>query len=845
MANKTAKKGLRLELENSVRHLRYSSRRLRRDPLFTIIVTLTLTLGVGCNAAIFSVMRTLLLRALPVPHPEQLIRIALNLSGREIPLSGPMFDALRSYEGAIPEMMAWAPFETFLDENGRSQSIDGALISGNGFSVLRLQPALGRLLNISDDTPGGGPDGYAGVISARFWRRHFGGSPSVLKQRMVINGVPVTIVGVMPPKFGGMVIGSSPDIVLPLEFEVRASGRFSQRHFAGSTWLMVFGRRDANLSLSKAAAQLQSLAPAVLRQAVATLPAATQNELLSQLRLVIYSGRTGTAGEENFRGENLRDLYKRPILAVQALACLLLFLCIGNLIVLQFARTGVRQREFAISSSLGAGRSQIWPNMVADSVLLGVLGGITAIAIGRLLNSALAAFLARQQENWLMEAGPDWTVISIIFVTTTACTLFSSIVPTLLNYRGDLAGLLKPGSRTTAAGGRGISTGQLLIPLQVSLCMVLLVAAGLFMSTVLRLLAVPMGFDPNGVLLFPFNVRPDSTTMAHEKMVETKVIQRLRSTHWASAASSLDVVPVGGGSPTTEVRSTGAQPKIDRQTPINAIGPDYLKVMHIRLLQGREFRANDTLNSPPVCMVSRSAAQYFFPRESTFGRRLLMPPPRSPSVPPSCEVVGVTEDTKFNDLRATFPRLIYIDAAQSPFPVHYIVVRSKNVEATANEFGQIMHQESPATRVSEPKLFTDQIRNTIGSERLLGAVGSLFAALAVLLTGVGLYGFLSWSVVRRTSEIGIRMAIGADARTVVLMISRQTFVLVAIGVTVGAIASYLLTRFATAMLYGTSATDPVILSSAVAILLALSVLATWLPARHAALLEPSLALRNE
>ncbi len=833
-------------LENLARDVKYASRSLRRDRVFAVIAAVTLMLGVGANAAVFGIVHGLLYRSLRVPHPEQLVRIGLALSGEDIPLSGPMFDALRNHPEAIPEAMAWAPYEMFLEENNSSQPIDGALLSGNGFSLLRLEPELGRLLNTTDDVPGGGPGGFAAVISDRLWRTHFGGSSSVLNQKLVVNGIPVTIAGVMPSTFKGMVIGSSPDVVLPLEFEVRAGGASSQRHFAGSTWLTVFGRRNRDVPLATAASRLQALAPSIVREGLITLPAPAQNDLLPRLTLRTYPGGNGGSEAVSFRGGSLRDLYRRPVLATHGLACFLLLLCIVNLIALQFARSNARKHEFAIRASLGAKSSRIWMQLLIENAFIGAMGAIMALLVGYVLNSALAGFLAGQQEYWLLNTTLDTTVVVATLVVGVGCMVLSGVTPAISCKLPNLADVMKPNrSRSSAARPRSGRIERLMIPLQVSVSMILLVAAGLFLSTVFRLLTVPMGFDSRGVVLFPFNAKFEPTAMARQKMVEMKVIESLRSTPGVSAASVLDVAPVGGGLPDTSVQTAGTVARMAPQSPINGIGPGYLAVMRTRLMEGREFRATDTPNSPPVCMVSISAAHYFFPGMSPVGRHLVMPSPRSPSVPSECEVVGVTEDSKYNDLRAEFPRLTYINAAQTRFPVHYIAVRTTNVQETAREFNQIIHQESPEIRVSSPKLLTDQIRNTIGRERLMGAFSSLFAILALLVTAVGLYGFLTWRVVSRTSEIGIRMALGAQERAIVWMISRETLLLLAIGVGFGAVASYFLTKLATSMLYATTPADPRVFCGAIITLFLLGVSATWIPARRAALLEPMLALRSE
>lgn len=836
--------GLGLELIG--KDLLYGIRKLRNDYLFTLISVITLTLGLGTNAALFNLIYKLEFRSLPVPHPEELFRIGLDFSGRDIPLSGPLFDALQRHRDKIPGTMAWTTFGTFLQANDRSQSLDGALISGNGFSVLRLQPELGRLLKPFDDVPGGGPGGFTAVISDRLWKSHFDRSSSVLSRRLLVNGISVAIVGVMPPKFTGMVVGSSPDIVLPLEFEAKANGALSQRHFAGATWLMVFGRRKTGVPFASVDGRVQILAPAIIHEGLETLPASDQNDLLPHLKLRLYPGYNGTSGELSYHDGGLRDLYKKPLLAMQSLACFLLLLCVINLMALQVARNKAREQEFAIRTSLGARRVRIWSQLILENLLLGVTGSILSIVFAYILQSGLARFLASQQEYWLsLDTTTDTTVTLTVLWVGTSCMLFAGVIPAIYStsagFTDAFRGSLVRGSMANTTITR---IERFLIPLQVSLCMILLVSGGLFLSTVLKLLTVPMGFDPKNVVLFSFDSGSDKDALARKKLVQQRVVERLRSTHGVSAAAVLDVAPIGGGMATTPVRSTESGGRTDRNLAINGVGPSFLTVMHTRLLQGREFRSTDALNSPPVCMLTISAAKYFFPSVSPLGQHLGLLPPRPPLSSPECEVIGVTEDSKYNDLRAIAPRLLYVNVAQSPFPVHYIIARTSNLRETTLEFERIMHQESPGSRMTEPKLLSDQIRNSMGRERLLGLLSIVFAVLATLVTGVGLYGFLSWSVVQRTSEIGIRMALGADPRAVFWMIGKQTLRLLAAGVVVGAIGSYLIAQLARSMLYATAATDPIVFSAAVVIVLILGLFATWIPARRAAFLEPIYALRR-
>jgi predicted permease len=820
-------------LENLVRDLRYATRMLRRDRAFTLIAVVTLTLGIGANAAVFSVMRALLFRSLPVPYPDRLMRIGLAFSGEEVLFPGPVFDALKEHRNGFPEVMAWAQFDTFLEQKESSQRVNVAVMSGNGFSVLGLQPQAGRLLTAEDDKRGGGPNGFAAVISDHFWRSHFGGSSASLPRKLVVGHVPVIIVGVTPPKFEGLVIGDAPDLVLPLEYEVRANGAFSQRHFFGSTWLNVFGRRNESDTFARAADQLQAIAPGVLKESI---PPQFQSQLLPQLSLKLHPGYNGAAGESSFHGPTFRDLYRRPLFLVQGLVCFLLLLCIVNLTALQFARRKARENEFAIRASLGASRSRLITQIIIENTLIGSAGGFLGLAAGYLLSGILGSFLASRR--WLLYTHPDSTVIWAVLTGGAVCMVVSGLAPLLFQKQPNLRKQKSP----TAEGGK--KGGRLLIPLQVSVCMVLLVSAGLFLSTLSRLTNAPLGFDPHGVILFPFAGGGDPDAMARNRAAELRLLERLRSSPAVTAAAVLDEPPIAGGLATTAVQAQGGS-RIDRETPLSGVGPGYLEVMRTRLLFGREFRGSDTQNSPPVCMVSLSAARFFFHGVSALGKSLTMPEPRSPSVPPQCEVVGITEDSRHHDLRAASRRLIYIDMAQSRFPVSYIAVRSNNTAEATREFAQLAHRQLPGADFFPPALLTELIRSSIGRERLLGAVSGFFAALALLVTGVGLYGFLAWNVVRRTGEIGIRVALGADQGAVLWMIAGETFLLLSMGVVLGTVAAYFLTRLAESLLYATSPTDPVIFCGAVIGLLVLGVLAAAIPTRRAALLEPMVALRNE
>lgn len=612
----------KLWFENIARDIRHTGRRLRRDPAFVLLASLILALSVGANAAVFAVLETLLFQPLPVPHPEQLIRITSSLSGEDAPLSGPIFDALRQRGRAIAEITAWAPYQTFLQDRDRSERVEGALASGNSFSVLHLRPQVGRLLKPTDDVLGGSEGAFAAVISDSFWKRRYGGSLTVLNRQMTINGIPVVIVGVLPPKFHGMLIGSSVDVVLPLEFEVAASGPLSHPHFAGSTWLMVFGRRNSGVSLAAATIQLRVLSPAILREGLATLPASTQNEFLPRLTLAIYDGKTGGAGQAGSSGGNLREVYKNPLLAVQALSLFLLLLCIANLTALQFSRSKAREREFAISESLGAPRSRIWSQLLIESALIGIVGGVAALAVSYALDSALGRLLADQMEEWLPARVPNSIVIVSAVGFAIGSMALCNVVIGLSLKRANLAEVLSRSNfRTLTYTKSGILNWQILIPLQISVCMILLVAAGLFLGTLSKLLTSPMGFDPNGVVLFPFSAGHNRIPPAKQKAMEIRILDRLRAAPGVSSAALLDIAPIGGGHATTTVKSTGKLSIVDPQCAINAIGPGYLEVMRTQLLQGREFQPTDTAKSIPVCMLTRSAAKYFFPNLSALGKR--------------------------------------------------------------------------------------------------------------------------------------------------------------------------------------------------------------------------------
>lgn len=818
-------------MNSLLKDLRFGFRMLLKTPGLTVIAIITLALGIGANTAVFSLTYALLLRPLPVPDANRLVLITYDKPGGQLGLSGPMLEELKKRQQVFSGMLAWRPMELTQVENGEGRAITGALVSGDGLGTLGIRPALGRVLVSDDDRPGGGPDGWAALISYRYWRQHFNADAGVLGKVLSIEGMTVRVVGVTPADFEGVEAGTKPDIVLPLQFEVAMHGEHAMLKVPGALWLTVIGRLKPGMSLGQAKADIERIGSQVLD---ATLTPPLRN--LGMFKERSLQASPGAAGRSY-----LRVRYKTPVLVLQALVGLILLITCANLAGLLSARAASRRREFAIRRALGASQPRLLQQFLLETVLLVVAGTGLALLVADYGRHALIAALIKRS---LAEPTLDRSVFAITAAASALAALLGSVLPALHTLHLHTADELKESRQQTQTFDRA-RVGRSLIAAQAAVSVILLVAAGLFASTLYRLLAINPGFRTQGLLVAPTDFRRRPETGAELIGLYERILERLNTTPGITLATAERFPLIAGWISSTFTKSVLPDGTVreSQDTSFNAVGAHYFAAMGTQMLAGRNFQPGDR-SAHPVCILNASAAKYFFPGRMAVGSYLTSSVSRKAV---QYEVVGVVEDTKYRSLREPSPPMIYTPFMQAEEDDRglYLLVRANDTAQAALAVRRALQELAPGTPLLPAITMREQVNESIGQERVLAMLSGFFAALGLLLTAIGLYGLLAFQVTRRTTEIGIRMALGAQRTAVIGMVVREAMLLVGAGVVVGLGAAVGASRLISSLLYGTKATNPTIYAAGLVVMITIAMVAAWRPARRAASTDPMEALRAE
>lgn len=819
--------------------LRYGLRTLRNSPGFTVVALLTLALGIGANTTVFSLTYAVMLRALPVQQPDRLVLISYDNKGRDLGISEPLFDDLQRQQTFFSGLFLWHDTALTLTENGDSRMIQGALLSGSAFDVLGVKPYLGRGITPADDQKGGGPNGWTAVLSYAFWQAHFHSDPQVLGRSLTLEGVPFTIIGIMPAHFESVVVGSPPDVILPQRFDRILMGEPS----SGSMFYVAMARLKAGATLRQASAQVEALSPAII----------AENDSMFILRRGFFAGGKLTATDGKY-GRRAGNSLQEPLLVLQGLVGVVLLICCANIAGLLGARMAARRHELAVRSALGASRTRLLRQLGVEALLLCAAGAGASILLAEWSAPLLLRALLPKASNlpgadfFTLNLAPDWRVI----LFTSAVALFSSLLiallPALRSTRIDAARDLSSGARQIS-GGRARLEGWI-VSGQVAFASLLIVAAALFSSTVFHLLSIDPGFQTQGVLLIPTDIHRVAPKADQAAVLYDRMLERLRTMPGIEAASAEQIPMLGNWTASTHYASVmpGGSIREAKDLYFNSVGADYFAATGTRILAGRDFQVSDRSNKHLVCALNRSAATFFFPGGSAVGSSVRDYSQNKLGTP--CEIVSVVEDTKFTSLKLAAPQVIYLPFMEAPeFGFQegqlYLVLRTDNPSAAAAAARQILREVAPGTPMLAPIAMDEQLLDSIGRERAMATLAIAFASLALLLTALGLYGTLSYQVNRRVREIAIRMAIGADAADVVRMVVRRALLLTACGLIAGLVGAAFAAPLVKAMLFGVRPVNPVTFVAAGGSLIAIAAAASFIPARRATQVDPMLALRQE
>ena len=823
-----------------INDIRYGLRILAKNPAFAGVVVLTIALGIDANAAIFSLLDRVLLQSLPVAHPDQLT-VLTTYDPQQGPtiqssFSYPMYQDLRDRNSVFSGVIARAGTQMNVSYGDQTERVSNELVSGNFFEVLGVRPWAGRLFTQDDDrTPGAHP---VAVLSYAYWERRFAKDPNIIGKTILINEHPFTVLGVTPPGFFGVDLSRDPDVRVPmmmtLVLDPRVPTRMQRR---AHQWLSVMARRKADVSPEQAEASLNVLFRQIREveaQQFSASVTATQREKFLARRIATMPGDQGFQRMQT-------DLRTSLLLLFGATCAVLLILC-ANLANLMMARATVRAQETAVRLALGAGRLRLLRQWLTEGVVLATIGGAAGIAIAFWIKAGLLAFIPRDYTTNL-GAGFDWRLYAFIFGTAILLGVAFSLAPAIQSARHVFAPGLRLESRSFTPGSKLLSLRSGLILVQVALSLPLLVSAALLLKTLQNLRALDTGFGKDNVLLASINpalngYSPEGTARFYDELL-TKT-RALPGVKFASLASDS---PISGGYDRVGIVAEGYTPREGEEMScdVTYVSNDYFKALEIPVLTGRDFEDRDNTGAPKVVIINERLAKRFFGATNAVGKRIGL------DGVPDRTVVGVVKDAQYTNLRANLRHHFYVPVTQesqlSNLTLH--VKTTSDPAGVAEELRAQIKAIDPHLPLYNIKTLAREIDESLVQERLVTWLSAAFGLLATLLTALGLYGVLTFSVARRTREIGIRVALGAQRRDVFRLIMIRGVILVGVGVAIGLGASFAFSKLLSSMLFGVTPNNVTTLVGVSVGLIAVALVACYIPARRATRVDPLVALRYE
>jgi putative ABC transport system permease protein len=825
------------------RDIRHALRFLRLSPGFTLVAILTLALGIGANTAIFQLIDSIRLRTIPVKNPQELgtIRIADRhwgsgqFSSQYSQLTFAMWEQIRKRQEGFAEIAVWSDQRFNLATGGEVRKAKGIRVSGDFFHVLGVEPILGRLLGPADDQPGCGISGAN--ISYAFWQGNFAGDPAVIGKRLTLDGNSFQVIGVTPPGFNGISIGDTFDVAVPICVEPILSprnNRLTRRH---AWWLAAIGRLKHGWTIARANAQILAVTPAILQETIPTVYDAEATKKFLEYKLGAFSASTGFS--------ELRSDSETSLWLLLGISGLVLLIACANLANLMLARASARERQITIRRALGATRWRMVRELLSESLLLAAAGSTCGLFLAFATSRMLVTFLSTEQNQIFLDLGMDWRVLAFTTGLAALTTISFGLAPALRATRAEPAMLLQSGSRGTTVGRERFSLRRILIVSQVGLSVVLLMGALLFVRSLRNLTTLNVGFQQTGVLVA--SVDFTRLQLPEERYAEYKrdLVKRVQALPGVESAAHAMLVPFGGSTWNDEVINETS----DQDAGVaweNFLGPGYFRTVGTRLLAGRDFDDRDTSTSAKVAIVNQAFARKILKVADPVGKRFRIH--EAPGKPrPLYEIVGVAADNKFQDMHEEFLPFMYFPSTQEekPSPDDHILIRSSlPLTNLISSMKETIADVNPGIDL-EFLVFKTRIQNSLIQDELMATLSGFFGFLAALLAAIGLYGVMSYMVIQRTKEIGIRMAIGAERFDVLRMILREATVLTVTGLVIGAGLALAAAQAAKSLLFGLKPRDPLTLVMAVVTLCAVAALASFLPAYRASKLDPLTALRYE
>jgi putative ABC transport system permease protein len=832
-------------LETLLQDLRYGLRMLAKNPGFTAVAILTLAIGIGANTAIFSLIDTVMLRTLPVPKPEELLEVGFRdpRSAGEIRSSftNPLWEQLRDRQDVFSGVFAWSVARFDLAQGGAAHYAQGIWVSGEFFRVLGLRPAAGRLIALSDDKRG--CPGVT-VLSYDFWQDHYGGAPSAIGSILSLNTHTFEVIGVTPRGFYGVNVGGRFDVAAPICAASGFDGKDSRLDDRSWWWLGVAGRVKPGVSRAQVTTRLAGLSPQVFAAALPQDWAPDDQKRFLERSFAAFPASTGTSAT----GPSLREELDQPLNILMAVVGLVLLIACANIASLMSARAAARHKEIALRQALGASRFRLIRQLLTECILLSWAGALLGIVFARWGAALLVRYLSTARNVVFLDLSLDGRVLGFTAATALLTGILFGVLPAFGSTRVSLTSAMK-GSQ--ALGGERhlrFRARRWIVCTQVALSLVLLVAAGLLLRSFSMLATLDLGFDRHDVLLVSANLQTARVPPDQQLVTYEQIESRLRSLPGVVSVGRSVITPIEGGGWSQDISTDWSRGLTgdDVSAWLNAVSPGFFEALRTPLLAGRDFASGDTKTAPAVAIVNQTLARRFFPNVNPIGKTFRIVQ-TSGQLGQPIEVVGLVKDSKYESVREDTHPIAFLPVTQGPaafrsesFELRTAVRPSALVSAVQAAAAGV-NKEIPL----EFHTLEEQVNDSMVQDRMLALLSGFFGVLALLLAMIGLYGTLSYLVNLRQKEFGIRMALGAEPGSILRLVMRSVIAVLAVGVAAGVAISLAVTRVLQQLLFGLGPRDMMTMVAAVAVLLAVALIAGYLPARRATRVDPMVALRYE